>query len=143
MGRNILKAAVNDTNVNFRETETGLDRVLLKYFLRGIKSDIRVRLIPSVSFDETIREAIIVEREVCFYRKSEPSEATSSVKTIFSNIEDQNLQTRVGIDSEKRPICFYCRKRGHLIRECRKRMFDEQRRKERKLKSETQNLINI
>ena len=112
---------------------------MLKYFLRGIKSEIRVRLIPDVTFDKTIREAIIVEREVYFYRKSEPSEATSSVKTIFSNIGDQNLQTRVSSDSEERPICFYCQKRGHLIRECRKRMFDEQRRNKRKLNSENQN----
>ena len=44
---------MNDPNINFKETETELDRFLQKYFLRGIKPDITVRLIPCVTFDET------------------------------------------------------------------------------------------
>ena len=87
LGRNILKAAMNDSNINFKETEIGLDRVLQKYFLRGIKPDIRVRLIPCVTFDETIKEAVVVEREVGIYSQgnSYAGMTTSSIRLISND----------------------------------------------------------
>ena len=168
LGRHILKAGMNDANINFRDTETGLDRVLLKYFLRGIKPDIRVRLIPCATFDETIKEAVVVEREVGIYAQGNTyASMATSIKVVSSNnsegekcdicggahlttaceifrkaLNEHNKKANeinaVGNSQNNRGqaarfldkskiICHYCKKPGQMIKDCRRRIYNNNR----------------
>ena len=108
---------------------------MTRFFLKGIRFEIRKRIIPYASLEKNIKEAIRVERDLCMYEEVKVSD--KEVKVINSGNKvrcqicnsDQHLATeckKITVNQNtnyNKPVqCQICNKIYHSAAECRSQL---------------------
>lgn len=101
-GREIREAAIRENRDNIPGYYENHERDLLKYFLRGMRSEIRARTAPKREYDETLKDALEMESEICTYSEMPQLTAIKVVETK---------------DHRK---CQICQLEGHIASQCPK-----------------------
>ena len=102
LGRKIKKAA----KLEGRPLEDStLDRDMLRFFLKGMRTEIRTRLMPYATFADTLNEAIVVERESCSYDEAKAVK-TEQIKVVSTHTTPNNN------------YCFLCLRQDHTTLLC-------------------------
>ena len=132
VGRKIKKARL----IEGRHTDDNeIERDLTRFFLKGMRFEIRNRIIPYASLEDNIKEAIRVERDTCIY--NEVKVADKEIKVVNAGNKERcqlcNSNQHLASECEKvivkqssdknKPIqCQICNKLYHSAADCRSRL---------------------
>ncbi|KYN09795.1 hypothetical protein ALC57_18088, partial [Trachymyrmex cornetzi] len=105
LGKQIMEAHKNSENVSpDQNIKSSLEKDMCKCFIRGLKPEIEQRIARNWSVQETVADALRIEREL---------NSMTDLRRGQVDISDIT-------NTNKREICQICYKEGHLASNCRK-----------------------
>lgn len=107
LGKQIMEAhKISGSSLPERDIKTSLEKDMCKCFIRGLKPEIEQRIARDLGVQETVADALQIEREFHSMTDLRQGEDNGSNKTSNTN--------------KSRDSCQICFKEGHLASNCRK-----------------------
>lgn len=105
LGKQILEACKSHTPPD-QNIKASLERDMSKYFIRGLKPEIKQRIARDLSVQETVSDALRIKRELRLITDLRQSKG--------------NIMRQAPISVQSRETCQICYKEEHSASKCRK-----------------------